>query len=94
VRSLALQISLPWSRAPRVAWARAGSGQTRGKRKKLPRNTKQKSGLSFLPLKALSLLPTICFATNAAILDLCSSQQSNENSAQQPLQQESAHMEN
>lgn len=43
----------------------------------------------FLPLTALSLLPTICFATNAAILDLCSSQQSNENSAQQqPLQQE------
>jgi len=43
----------------------------------------------FLPLTALSLLPTICFATNAAIVDLCSSQQSNENSAQQqPLQQE------
>jgi hypothetical protein len=49
----------------------------------------EKKCVFFLPLTALSLLPTICFATNAAILDLCSSQQSNENSAQQqPLQQE------
>lgn len=88
VSSLALQISFRPVTCAQRAWARA-PGQKR-QTQKIASEIQKKCVVCFLPLTALSLLPTICFATKAAIVDLCFSQQSNENSAQQPLQQERA----